>query len=343
MSIFNSQSVIHEQISEADLKAYVVGFDFGEYRYDDLTKVLMRAIVDFAFGFHTGILEKYTDEVLKEAAQSIYKIKDFSEVKWIYVDDDSSISDEDLKNEKKYLKRGEFGELILHVLLRDFANTIPLLSKIYFKDTDGVTVHGFDSVHIGKDPNNGSKNSLYFGETKFYARENDKAGADGIKDLVDDIKEHFRRDFLKREFSLIGKKKHAFLPLEDYEDQNTIERYKEFFELKNYWYKTINDAEKGNIPLEQFLDSVTIPLLCTYESSLLTKYNDVSNQSFIQEYEAQIKDLQKIFTSTLASLEVELGEPIRTNLNIILLLFPIPSKKKLVKLLHEKLYHRANL
>ena len=76
MSIFNSQSVITEQISEADLKAYIVGFDFGKYRYDDLTKVLMRAVVDFAFGFHTGILEKYTDVVLKEAAQSIYKIKD---------------------------------------------------------------------------------------------------------------------------------------------------------------------------------------------------------------------------------------------------------------------------
>lgn len=77
MSIFSSQSVITEHISEADLRAYFVGFDFGKYRYDDLTKVLMKAVVDFAFGFHAGILEKYTDEILKEAAQSIYNIKDF--------------------------------------------------------------------------------------------------------------------------------------------------------------------------------------------------------------------------------------------------------------------------
>jgi hypothetical protein len=34
----------------------------------------------------------------------------------------------------KDLARGEFGELILHLLLRDFHDTVPLLSKIYFKD-----------------------------------------------------------------------------------------------------------------------------------------------------------------------------------------------------------------
>ena len=35
---------------------------------------------------------------------------------------------------EKYKKRGEFGELILHLILRDFFETVPLLSKIYFKD-----------------------------------------------------------------------------------------------------------------------------------------------------------------------------------------------------------------
>lgn len=342
MSIFSSQSVITEHISEADLRAYFVGFDFGKYRYDDLTKVLMKAVVDFAFGFHAGILEKYTDEILKEAAQSIYNIKDFSEVKWIYVDNNSSLSDEDLKNEKKYLKRGEFGELILHVLLRDFVNTIPLLSKIYFKDTDGVTVHGFDGVHIGKNAF-GTGDSLYFGETKFYARANDKAGEAGVKDLIDDVREHFKRDFLKREFSLIGKKKYAYLPLDEYEDKNTIESYENFINQKKYWYQKISDAEKGTITLDSFLNSVTIPLLCTYESALLTKYNDTNNPDFLREYNEQIKDLQIIFKNNLKLIEVELGEPIRTNLNIVLLLFPIPNKKELVKLLHEKLYHRANL
>jgi hypothetical protein len=36
------------------------------------------------------------------------------------------------------------------------------------------------------------------------------------------------------------------------------------------------------------------------------------------------------------------GEPISTNLNIVLMLFPVPSKKELVKKLHTKLYNQQN-
>ncbi|RLG25775.1 DUF1837 domain-containing protein, partial [Methanosarcinales archaeon] len=176
---FGSEKVITQHISEADLKAYFVGFDLKLFRYEDLVRILMRATLDFAFGYHTGILKTYTDKDLSEAAKAIYKIKDFSEVKWVYVNEDSKISDDDLKNQKKYLNRGEFGELILHVLLRDFIKTTPLLSKIHFKDTDGASIHGFDSVHIGPEIN-GIGDSLYLGETKFYSRKNDQAGKDGV-------------------------------------------------------------------------------------------------------------------------------------------------------------------
>ena len=342
MSIFHAETVVTEHISEADIRAYIYGLDFGVFRHEDLANVLMSALVDFAFGYHTGILDKYTDRELKEAAQSIYKIKSFSEAKCIYVDNDDSISAEDLKNQKKYLKRGEFGELILHVFLRDFMDTVPLLSKIYFKDSDGVTVHGFDSVHIGKAVD-GEGDSIYFGESKLYARANDKAGEFGIKDLLGDIKGHFSRDFLKREFALIGKKKYSFKPLGEYEDMNTVKEYEDFLKTKKAWFYKLHSAEQGSISLESFLNSVTIPLLCTYESALLTNCSDITNPNFLKEYEKQIEDLKTIFKEELSSIEDELGEPVKTNLNIVLLLFPVPSKKALIKTLHEKLYSRANI
>lgn len=53
---------------------------------------------------------------LTDAAKSIYKIDSFQKVKDIY--DNNGAIDDDL--EDKYLRRGEFGELILHLLLRDF-------------------------------------------------------------------------------------------------------------------------------------------------------------------------------------------------------------------------------
>lgn len=48
----------------------------------------------------------------------------------------------------KYLRRGEFGELILHSVLKYYFETFPLIAKIYFKDSYGHAVHGFDSIHI---------------------------------------------------------------------------------------------------------------------------------------------------------------------------------------------------
>ena len=339
---FNSIDIIHQHISEADLRTYFVGFDFGKFRYDALTEILMDSIVDFAFGYHTGILKKYDRRKLVEAAKSIYNIKEFSEVKKIYVDNDSLISDCELKDENKYLKRGEFGELILHLLLRDFIGTVPLISKIYFKDADGATVHGFDLIHIGPDLSNHGKDSLYFGESKLYSRKNGRAGQYGISDLIEDIKSHFKSDFLYREITLIGKKKYAFIPPEEYDDENTRDEYEKFIAAKRYWFDMLNQVEQKKAKLQDFLCSVTIPLVCTYQSNLFEKYNDEKSDDFILNYEEEMYQLKDIFDEKLNNIEDQIGEPIKTNLNIILMLFPIPNKKELLKILHQKLFHQQN-
>lgn len=148
---FNSNNILIQNISGADLRTFHIGFDFGKYRNEEFAEKLMDTIVDFAFGYHTGILKQYNRRKLKEAAKSIYKVKGFNEVKKIYLDDNSELFDCELKIEDKYLKRGEFGEMILHLILRDNFESLPLLSKIHFKDTDSAVVHGFDIIHIGTD------------------------------------------------------------------------------------------------------------------------------------------------------------------------------------------------
>jgi hypothetical protein len=302
----------------------------------------MDSIVDFAFGYHTGILRKYDRRKLIEAAKSIYNIKEFSKAKEIYVDNDSLIHDCELKVEEKYLKRGEFGELILHLLLRDFIGTTPLVSKIHFKDTDGATVHGFDLVHIGPDLFNKGKKSLYFGESKLYSRKDGKAGQNGINDLIGDVKSHFKSDFLYREIALIIKKKYAFIPPEEYHDENTKEEYYKFLEEKRYWFERLEQVEQKKAKLQDFLYSVTIPLVCTYQSNLFNTHNDEKSSNFLSDYEQEMNILKSIFDEKLGNIEDEIGEPIKTNLNIILILFPIPNKKELVKILHQKLYHQQN-
>jgi hypothetical protein len=122
---FKSEKVLDERISDSTLKAYHVGFELNKFRLKPLVDILCRVIPEFSFGYHAGVSVPHTEmfERMQEAAEMIYQTD-------------------------KFKRRGEFGELILHLLLRDFHNTIPLVSKIYFKDSTDMAVHGFDAVQV---------------------------------------------------------------------------------------------------------------------------------------------------------------------------------------------------
>lgn len=334
---FNANTVInHSEYNNTNV--FYVGFDLGRYQNTELTEILMDVIVDFAFGFHTGILKTYNRKILKEAAKAIYKIDAFKEVKWVYVDNKSELLDCELKAENKYLKKGEFGEMILHLLLRDFFQTQPLVSKIHFKDTDNAVVHGFDIVHIGKDINDPDKDSLYLGESKLYSRKTGNAGIFGINDLISDVANHFQTDFLYREIALIGKKRDSYTPIEEYPDLNTKKEYEDFISKKNEWYSLLKKVENKESKLQDFFKSVTIPLICTYQSDIFNDCDDVACDDFQNKISEEVKKLKDEFDEKLNQLPVVTGQPKKTELNIILLLFPIPSKKELIKVLHEKLF-----
>ncbi len=346
---FELNSVLDEKISSSQLRAYCIKFDFGECMLNPLTEILLDALVDFAYGFHKGIQERYHRRILKEAASSLYKIRGYAAAKKLYLDDDSVLYIDDSEKteevreyEEQIMKKGEFGELLLHVYLRDYFETVPLLSKIFFKDTDGFTVHGFDAIHIGRDPSDMKKNSLFLGESKIYYRKAGKSGVAGVKDLAKDIKDHFYRDFLTREFALVSKKKDAYLPLDEYVDKNTYDSYKAYLEIKNSWIARIQKVCEGKDSLEHLLSSVTIPVICTYESELFRTFQDINQDGFIEAYNDEIVQLEVQFKEEIKHIVVEKGEPVRTNLNIILILLPIPSKKALVKLIHYKVWNQQN-
>lgn len=350
-SIFGAEKIITEHISNADLRAYFTGFEFGKYRYDSLVEKIISVIVDFSFGFHEGILNKHTIKEIRKAACMVYKIEVFDPINNTNHSEkypsthktkpnQLKYKDEDEFYEKKYANRGEFGELILHLLLRDFLNTLPLVSKIYAKNSAGIPAHGFDSVHIGQSLIDLTKKSLFLGESKLH-----RSGESGIDELLEDIEKHFVRDFLTTpagEFVMIGNKKRNFMSLDEYEDLNTLEDYKNFIAEKDEWFKKIDGLEDGE-SLEDLFDSITIPLFCSYTSKVFNNHSDHKTKDFIDEYENEVKKLQERLSKGIKLIKdkyEDLGEPISTSLNIVLMLFPIPDKKELVKKLHTKLYHQ---
>jgi hypothetical protein len=345
---FESNTVITEQISNADLKAYFVGYDFGQFRYDSLINKIMSVVVDFAFGFHEGILTSYKIEELRNAARMVYKVEEYdpsnpNHLKSTKVNGKQTrvpYKDAEEFKDKRYYNRGEFGELILHLLLRDFLDTTPLLSKIYLRDSFGVTVKGLDAIHIGNDISDPTLDSIFFGESKLH-----RTGETGVEELVKDVKEHFNSNFLNGEFLLVGNKKNNFLPLDEYADKNTYTEYCNYITKKNYWYNELKSVQKGDVKLQDLFSSVTVPMLCTYTSKVLSKHTDEQTDEFQIEFENEVKGLQKLFKEKLDVLKQESKgkNPIITDLNIVLMLFPVPDKKELVKRLHDKLHHQQRI
>jgi len=123
---FQSDLVLRQQLSESTLRAYHVGFEQNRFRLIPLVDLLCRIIPEYALGPHAGQnfpLPVSWDHI-REAARLVYTTDN-------------------------YQKRGEIGEIVLHLLLRDFCKSIPLISKVYFKDSPNVTVHVLDPSKDG--------------------------------------------------------------------------------------------------------------------------------------------------------------------------------------------------
>ena len=271
---FKSDQVLDERISAATLRGYNVGFDQNRFRLQPLVDVIVNVIPEFAGGYYEAAVplpELRTR--LKEAALSIYTTD-------------------------KYRRRGEFGELILHLLLRDFCGTIPLISKIFFKDNDNMTLHGFDGVHV---TDNQAEKVLWLGESKIYTD-----GKAGVVALADDLRKHLEHDYLRREFCLISKKLPELVPESE------------------HWRELLNVHQK----LETILDSICIPMVCTYSSGLFSDHND-NTEEYIEAFVKECKKLHELFKS----------KAVTGKITIILMLLPVPSKDDLVEELDTRLKH----
>lgn len=263
MRPFKSEKVLEEKISDATFRAYHVGYDQNRFRLRPLVDVIRRVIPEFALGYYDGLVPlTEVVEKVQEAANLVYTTE-------------------------TYRTRGEFGELILHLLLRDFMNTIPLVSKIRFKDARNATVHGFDAVQV----TSGQLKKLWLGESKLY-----KNGSDGVADLVNDLREHLKADYLRSEFDLISRK----LP-------------EEFPEIE-HWRSLMDKHTR----LDEIYDNIVIPLVCTYSSETVRSYTDETDEYFTQ-FLQECRALKEQFDRT----------SIHTNIEVLLMLLPVEDKNEL--------------
>jgi hypothetical protein len=198
---------------------------------------------------------------------------------------------------EKFERRGEFGELLLHAVIREIWSSEPAVSKIYYKDSHNDTVKGFDAVHLVC-PEEGDL-ELLLGEVKFY-----KSVNSAMSDVAKELRDHFDPDWMKSEFAAVTRKVDPNWPRAD-----------EFKELLH--------RRKS---LDEIAKRIRVPVLLTYESDCVGA-NSECDEKYIKELKAEI----------LANRDKFAGKDLPADVVIDLLLVPLHQKKDLAKLLDKKL------
>ena len=294
---YDKHKVVILKVTQADIEGLLLNHDLnddGKYSYmeREFIDAVMRYLPEYAMGDEpapTSTIDLVP--YLKETANSVIKVKKIAEIRK-YIEEETPYDQWDPDILKIYSTKGIFSELILHFLLRSIHNTMPLISKIYFKDSFAHEAHGFDSVHVSDD------NKLWLGETKFY---NDSKR--GIKALIEDLNAHFKHDYLKDQFLIINRALSHKNP------------------EREGWVEKLQNATR----LEEKLEMIVVPLLCIYEDSFATTVIDAINTGTNTDVMVleHISAMQKYFNDNNTFVHQD-------RLQTLLILLPVECKKRIV-------------
>lgn len=230
--------VVHDISSSPGITGASSGYEKEAFRNSELADYIIEWLPDFALPYSE--LEDLNSgsaiRLMKQAAKTVYTTD-------------------------KYSKRGEFGEILLHALLREVFNSEPAISKIFYKTANNETVKGFDAVHVVE---NGDELELWLGEVKFY-----KDAHAAIRDISAEIREHTENDYLRDEFLLISNKIDPKWPHRE--------------KLKKLISKRTS--------LDKIFKRICIPAMLTYESPCVGK-----NTEICEEFTTELKEeIQRIY------------------------------------------------
>lgn len=274
--------VFHEVSKLGDDLALCAGFERGEWRNDQLADHVMEWLPEFALnyselneiGHHNAI------RMTKKAAKIVYQTE-------------------------KYGLRGEFGEILLHIAIRQIYKTIPAINKIYYKSSVNETVKGFDAVHVVKAADG---LELWIGETKFYKNINR-----AINDVCTEIVDHLETDYLRNEFILLKNKIDPLWP-----ESNALK-----------------ELLSENVSLDKVFQRACIPVLLTYESPIVQNSSKAD-----QNYIVNIRnEMNKAYTTMRSKLSTEYADRFTETLplTVHVILIPMNKKKGLIAALDDRL------
>lgn len=225
---------------EPALIGLCAGYELGDWRSEQLAIHLFQWLPEFALT-HSELISLAPHnafDMLIRAAETIY-------------------------TSPHYKKRGEVGELLLHIAVRQVFDSLPAISKYYYKDSHSTTVKGFDCVHVVASHDESLE--LWLGEAKIYGKV-----TDAITDTIKSLKEHTQRDYLRSEFMVITNHIDPNWPLAS----------------------KLKDLIKPTVSLDDIFKCCCIPIFIAYNSDAVALHNEV-NAAFQLAFEKELRDNYK--------------------------------------------------
>lgn len=277
-------SLIFHEIAQSvgDDLALCAGFERGEWRNEQFADHIMEWLPEFALK-HSELDEISHHNAIKmvnKAAKLVYQTE-------------------------KYGRRGEFGEILLHIAIRQVYETIPAITKIYYKSAVNETVKGFDAVHVVRKNN---ELELWIGEAKFYKDVNS-----AINEVCKEIIDHLETDYLRKEFLLISNKIDPLWPEAE----------------------SLKAILNGNVSLDVIFKRACIPVLLTYESQVVKNACEGND-----DYKNKIKvEMNVAYKKMRATISAKYNEHFKSVIpvTIHIILIPLKEKEPLVEALHKRL------
>ncbi len=239
---------VHSVDMQPSLSGLCVGYERGEWRSSQLADHLMEWLPEFALTASecSTLGHQNAAKLIRVAAKRVY-------------------------DSEKFRNRGEFGEVLLHVAIRQVFDSLPAVSKIYYKSANNDTVKGFDAVHVVGPPED---LELWLGEAKFY---NEIGRA--ISDVVAELQAHLETDYLRNEFALIVNK------------------------IDSKWPHA--EVLRKLLQPGVSLDEVCIPVLLTYDSPCVIAHK-ACDTAYAKEFEQEIRKHYETFVGRKTPREIRI-------------------------------------
>ena len=292
-----SQLCTDERISPTDNKhvlSLINDFEDGKWRQSKFNNFVWDNIAETALSFkERSCLINKNHSTLVQAAKNL------------------RLTDKE-KDEKG--KGSELAEIVLYGIMKHHYGALPVVPKIFYKQSAQDNAKGMDSVHILVDEENNDF-TLWFGEAKFY---NDIQNV-RLDAIVSSVNTSLQTDKLKKENSIIT----GVSDLDDLIADEALQA-------------NIKNALSHKISIDELKPKLHIPILLLHECPITEVQDNLTD-----EYREEIKEYHKGRAEAYFKKQVNKCSGIHkySDIRFHIILFPVPKKETIILQFIENVEH----